>query len=420
MGKLRELARVDGFCALLVGQTLLWLGSTTATIALVFAVLQSEHGMLGAGSMLAARSVPTVLFGLFGGVAADRLRKRTIVVAASWSSAAVQACIAVLVVGGIPGIWVLVGAVALLGTVTALASSSFYSLPAEILDAASLQPAQAVLRLSRNGTAILGPAVGGWLTVAVGPAWLIAGDAALAILAGLVLRRLRVSARGEQRPGTLADLRAGWSEFASRRWLVVAVPAFSVALLAWGGGFSVLGPAYALRFEEPARLWGLIAGVLAAGYVLGAVLAVRWQPRRPVVHSLLAQSVTCVLLIALWLDAPVPVLLGAAFVAGCALEQAGVVWAAAMQRHIPVEVLGRVSSYDYIGTFGLVPIGYALAGPLAAGVGTSTALLIASVVVAVPPLVAARTSAVRRVVEQPPPTEPGQPGRAAATAESVT
>jgi hypothetical protein len=89
---------------------------------------------------------------------------------------------------------------------------------------------------------------------------------------------------------------------------------------------------------------------------------------------------TLPVLVALAVPLPVVAVAACAFVAGLGLEVFGVLWDTTMQQEIPAEKLSRVYSYDALGSFVLVPVGLAVAGPVAAAVGTSEALLLAGAV----------------------------------------
>lgn len=390
--------RVPGFRVLLIGQTVMWLGSSATSIALVFAMLDTEQGAWGAGLVLAARTVPVVVVGLWGGVIADRTSKRTVVVRASVGSFLCQVCVVWVIGQPEPSLILLLSVTAMLGAVTAVAASSFYALPTDLVPSESLQAAQALLRISRNGTSILGPALGGMVIAGPGPTVVIAVDAGAALIAAVLFLRLPHTPPSRTGGGMVADLRSGWSALIARPWLPISIVAFGLALLGWSAGYSVLGPVHmADTVESAARTWGWVAAALSVGYVVGSLLALRWRPRRPVTHSLIAQACTGVLLVAMLCDWPVPVLIAAAVVAGAAMDQAGVVWSAAMQRHVPKDVLGKVSSYDYVATFGLVPVGYAFAAPLMSATDLRIALAICSALVIVPPFIAAWAPAVRTI-----------------------
>lgn len=386
------------FRTLLAGQVLQWVGASGTTIALVFAMLGTQYGGTGAGFVLAARALPVVALGLVGGVAADRLSRRDVVAITAGVSALCQVVVTVVIVSGVSSLAVVLVVVLALGVAEAIGASSIYTLPVELVAKVELQSAQAVLRTVRNGVSIIGPGVAGVVVSTWGAGWVTGFNAAAVATSVLLFLRLPRTARTvEDRGSVLRDLREGWSEFVTRRWLVASVGAFSVALLSWAGAYSVLGPLVVSGRPHGAAAWGLVASCLAFGYLAGALVALRFRPSRPVVWALALQSATAVFPAVIVMDASLVVFAAAAVVAGFCMEQAGVVWAACMQELVPEDVLGRVSSYDYVASFGLVPLGYALAARLAGVVGIGVAAGLLGIGIAVPALAVASSRVARRI-----------------------
>jgi hypothetical protein len=131
--------------------------------------------------------------------------------------------------------------------------------------------------------------------------------------------------------------------------------------------------------------------------LVGVVIAMRIRPRRPI---LLGVCLTFPLALApflLAIHAPVIVVAAGAFVGGAAIDIFGVLWDTTMQRSVPEEVLSRISSYDALGSLLLGPVGLIVAGPLITGLGTTSALMIASVSVVVPTALALLAPGVRHM-----------------------
>lgn len=374
------------------------LGSGVAPVALAFAVL----GLPGAsatdlGVVLAARSVAQVLLLLLGGVLADRWPRAAVLIASDVLSAAAQGAVAALFLTGTAA----VPAVAVLAAVNGAAGALF--LPAtrgivpEVVAGEHLQPANALLRLSANVTGIAGAALGGVLVVGVGPGWALAADAASFVASALLLLGVRVPAGVRAAAGSvLADLREGWQEFASRRWLWVVVLQFALV----NGCFAavnVLGPLTAQRSLGGAASWSVVLTCLSVGLVGGSLLALRLRPRFP-----LRTAVLCTLGFTppfLLLAVPAPVwLIGAAMlVTGVCIDVFEVLWDTTLQHHVPHGALARIGSYDAVGSFALGPVCLAVVGPLADTVGARTVLLAGGALSAAAGLAALADGAVRRL-----------------------
>jgi hypothetical protein len=172
----------------------------------------------------------------------------------------------------------------------------------------------------------------------------------------------------------LHELAVGWREFRSRTWLWVIVLQFSFMLMVVLGAFSVLGPVVADDELGGAKAWGVILTGWSAGLVAGGVIGLRFRPRRMLLAATLAILVLPLPLVALGFPLSVPAIAAVAFVAGLGNEIFGLLWHTTMQQEIPPDKLSRVYSYDALGSIGLVPLGYALAGPAAEAFGVRATL----------------------------------------------
>ncbi|WP_441248662.1 MFS transporter [Kitasatospora sp. McL0602] len=344
------------------------LGNAAAPIATAFAVLAIGGGTTEIGYVTAARLVPTVLFLLIGGALADRLPRHHVMVAANLFNALSQAVLAVLVLGGGVRLWEL-----LLLSAAGGAGQAFYQ-PASLgVIVQSVPPEHAgkafsVYRMALNGAQIGGAALGGALTAAFGPGWVLAIDAAgFAVAAGM-----RVFLRIEAAPaadggghGMLHELREGWREFASRRWLWAIVLQFAVVMACVEATETVYGPVAAQRHLGGARDWGLAMAAFGIGMVVTGLPMAAWRPRRILLAGNYGVFLFACPALALATTAPLPVLATAMFAAGAGVTLFGVNWMIALQQEIPTELFSRVSAYDSLGSIVLAPVGTALAGPAA-------------------------------------------------------
>jgi MFS family permease len=373
--------RARQFRLLFLGRTISFAGSAMAPVALAFAVLELTGSKTDLGLVLAARSIPQVVFLLVGGVWADRLSRHRVMVASNVLSGAAQAAIAVLLVTGAAEIWHLAALAAVNGFAAAFFFPASQGVVPQTVPAESLQSANSLLRLGLNATSITGAALGGVLVAATSPGAAIAFDAASYWLAALFLARMRLPA-GLRLAGSRfsGELREGWREFRSRTWLWTIVLQFAVVNAAWVGAESVLGPVVADEDLGGAAAWGAIVACQSAGLVVGGLAMLRLRPRRILLAATFGMLLTLPVLVALAVPLPVVAVAACAFVAGLGLEVFGVLWDTTMQQEIPAEKLSRVYSYDALGSFVLVPVGLAVAGPVAAAVGTSEALLLAGAV----------------------------------------
>jgi len=352
------------------------LGTHGALIAAAFAVLEAGGDGGDVGLVAAARTVPLVLFLLIGGAMADRLPRHRVMVAANTLNCVSQGLFALLVLAGAPQLWQMMLLTALCGTGQAFFSPAAEGMLMSSVSGEQASRAFALFRMSTQGAAIGGAALGGAMIAAMDPGWVLAVDAAAFAVAGALRAFLDVSHIPEREPGggLLADLRDGWKEFTGRPWLWAIVAQFSVVVAAVGAAEAVYGPLVARDELGGARPWGFALAAFGVGSLAGALLMMRWKPRR-----LLLAGTLCVFPLALP-SAGLAVPLSATwlcvvmFVSGTAIEVFGVSWMTAMHQEIPEEKLSRVSAYDWFGSVAMVPVATALAGPVESLVGRSQAL----------------------------------------------
>jgi MFS family permease len=386
-GALRE----RQFRLLFVGRTVSMLGTAMAPVALAFAILNTLHGSASdIGIVLACRQVPVVVLLLVGGVWGDRLPRNLVMVASNVISGASQGIAAALLLSGHATLSELAALAALNGASTAFFFPASAGVLPLLVTKPLLQRANAALRLGLNITTIAGAALGGLLVAATNPGVAIAIDAASYLLAAVALARMirlpsstRVAAES-----VLHGLRAGWRDFTSRGWLWAIVVQFGIVNAVESGAVNVLGPGVAkAHFGGPAA-WGLILTMQTLGLVASGLVLLRWRPRRILLAATFGAFGLALLPLVLARPLPLGGVMAGAFCAGVGMEVFGVLWQTAMQQEIPIEKLSRLSSYDALGSWALIPIGSALTAPIASALGTTRTFVgVVAVVVIVTSLV---------------------------------
>lgn len=399
--------RYPAFRWLVAARTVSIVGNAVAPIALAFAVLDLTGSPADLGLVVAARSVANVAVLLFGGIVADRLPSDVVLVSTSIGAAVTQATVAALVLTGTATVPLLVALSVLNGAVAAVSLPTTAAMVPETVPEPALRPANAVVRLGVNTGTVVGASAGAALVAAVGAGWGLAVDAAGFAVAALLYTRVRLpraaAPAAAERPSVLADLREGWVEFSGRRWVWTVVAQFTVLNAAFVGATTVLGPVVADETFGRAG-WGLVVAAQTVGLGLGALLALRWRPRRALGIGVALMAVTALPAIALGVAPALPTLVVAFALGGVALELFSIAWDHALQSNVPRGVLARVYSYDMVGSFVAVPFGEALVGPLADAVGSTTTLLGCAAAIVLATVVAASTRSVRRVTTDPAPS----------------
>lgn len=367
-------------CALFFGgYTLSLAGASMVPVALSFAVLKQNHGSGAVGAVLAAETVPLSLLLIVGGAVADRLPRRAVMLAADTLRLASQAVLAALFVFGKPPIPLIMVLAAALGAGQAFFNPALTGFVPQIASEARLQDANALFGLSKAAARVVGPGLAGVL-IAVAGAWspLAIGAATYAIsLVCLVFLHPRPAELAKPKP-MLEQLKEGWNGFRERRWLWLTVAQGGVAQVFTFAPFLVLGATMFSKHGGSAS-WGAILAADGVGGLAGALVAMRLRPRRPLLVGILASIGLGLTPLLLGLKLPLIFVLVGSFVSGIGVAGFTSLFDTVLQRNIPAELLSRVSAYNWLGAIALSPVGYALAGPVANVVGTSSVLIFGAV-----------------------------------------
>jgi MFS family permease len=402
--------RQRNFALLFAARAVSSFGDRLTPIALAFAVLGLEGASASSlGIVLAAGSVPTVVFLLVGGVWGDRLPRRRVLVVSDLARAAIQAALAYLLLSGHADVWSIAVLNLGYGTAAAFFLPASQGLVPQTTERELLQEANALLGLSVNVVGIAAPAAAGVVVAGAGPGWAIALDATTFVGSAVLLGSMRLAALPPLRTRSfLADFRDGWRAFTERTWVWLGVMQFALFHLLALAPFWVLGPLVAERSLGGVGSWATILVGTAAGSLAGGMLALRWRPRRTLAAGWSLMALFGIQLALLAAAAPLVAIVVAAAVASASLTVANAFWFTALQRHVPPEALARVSSYDWFGSLLFLPLGYAAVGPVAGAIGADRVLVAAAAYAVVSALVVAALPAVRQVGADAGPEAPAQ------------
>lgn len=358
------------------------IGTSMGMIALAFAVLDIEDRATAVGQVMAAHTIPLVVFMLWGGVIADRLPRTLVIQASNLLAAASFGLLAYLFISGQAELWMVIVLAAVNGFADALGFPAMASMVPQLVPRDQLQSANALLSMSRGAISILGPSVGALLVVTVGPGWALAANALAWVLSAAFLFPVAIPAKppkdAEAKTSTLQDLREGWTFFRRTTWLWVIVLAFGFLNAIHVGAIFTLGPALAEdTFGEQG--WGFVLSAESAGLLLMTVILLRVRIRRPLLTGMIAISIEGILMLTLGLEPNVLYLVPMAFLAGAGIELFSIGWSLAMQENIEDSMLSRAYSYDALGSFVAMPIGQLAYGPLGEAFGYRNVLLVSGV-----------------------------------------
>ena len=332
-----------------------------------------------------AMTVPTIAFLLLGGVVSDRADRRRVMLAADIMRGIAVALMAVRSLTGVLALWHVVALVALYGAGAAFFGPAFDAIVPDVLPASELPQANSLDQFVRPvALRLAGPALGGLLIDAVGVGTAFAFDAASFAISAIAL--LTMSTRAPRRaaaPASVgADIRTGMRYVRRHVWLWATFATAAIAYLLFMGPAEVLLP-YLVKNEMggSAADLGLVFAAGGIGSVgCAAVIGQRGLPRRDITFMYLAWTLATIAVAGYGLASAVWQLMLASLCFN-ALETAGtIVWATAKQRHVPAALLGRVSSLDWLISIGLLPVSFALTGPVSGAIGAQTTLVAAGVI----------------------------------------
>ena len=403
--------RSRDFRLLWLGQAVSVLGDGLVLVAIGLYVTRLTGDPADVGLVLAAYSLPLVSLLLIGGVIADRVPRRRVMIAADAVRGVVHGVLALLIATGAVRIWHMVVVGVVFGTAEAFFQPAYTGLVPQTVPEDEIQAAQALGGVSRELTAFVSPALATLLVLTVGGAAAFALDAATFVVSALTLSRVRARPRGEvsEGVGLWRELLQGWSAVRERTWVWATVAAFAVAVLVAYAPFFVLGAAVARRVYGSDAVFGLTNAMWGVGTVLGALAGAWWRPRRPLFTGVLLATMFPAE-VALFGAGPPPLLLySGTVVSGLAIGLFGVWWETALAQRIPAHLLSRVSAWDLMGSLALMPVGYLLAGPVASMLGDVRVLIGGGIVGAIAILLAVLPASTRTLTRLDVPQEALEP-----------
>jgi MFS family permease len=364
------------------GQGLSWLGNAFQPVALAVAIVAHGGSAGDLGTVMAVAVVGRLVCTLFGGVWADRVAPQRVMVWSDVVRAVAVSGVAVMFATGHRNLLLLSTLVAIMSGAGAFFFPAMSSLKPMLVEPQQRQRANAALSLLQTGTAVVGPAAAGLLVAFAGAPLGFGINAVTFLVSALTVALIRVDAPRAERTGMLHELGAGWAEIRRHTWLFVGVIAAGVYHVA-NGVILVLVQVVAVRDLGGATAVGFISAAEGIGGVVGGLVAIRFRPRR-----LLLAGFSALVLMPVWAAAYVwpgalTGVMAGAVVGFAGLTFFGVCWETALQEHVPHHLLARVSSWDILTSFVGMPLGNALAGPLADHIGLHPVLLGCAVVLLV-------------------------------------
>jgi MFS family permease len=382
VGILRPL-RIRDFRLLWTGLAVSLLGDGIYLVAIAWQVYRISNDPKALALVGLAWTLPTIVLMLVTGVFTDRLPRRRLMLTADVVRMFAIGTMGYLTLAGAVRLWQLVVLAAVYGAGEALFGPANTAIVPELVPRDLLIQANSLGQFVRPfATTLLGPALGGLLVGTVGAGWAFVFDAGTFGFSALMILMMQVR-RSPRDPNATSsawqDLREGFRFVRGRRWLWVSMCVATLSLMCFWGPFEVLVP-YVVKndLHSSAVGLGLVFAAGGAGAVAAAAAAgQRGLARRPLTLMYAAWAVGTFALVgfglarALW-----PMFLVSAF-CQASFTLLMIYWYTVLQRLVPERMLGRVSSLDWLISAAGIPLSFAVVGPVAAGLGARTTLILA-------------------------------------------
>jgi MFS family permease len=335
------LLRRRDFRTLYVAVSTSELGDALNYIALMWLALE-EGGALGVVAVRLADSVPAFLFGLHGGVAADRWSRRRLMIGADLARAATLVPVAIAGLGGSLPLWALVVAAFLLEAATSYFAPAYGATIPAVVGRENVQQANALVHATAQALSVGGWALAALLLLVLPISTFFAVDAATFLVSAALIWRLRAG-RGRAAHGEVPRLREGIAALRPRRTLSLAVVVFAIAMTITTGSW-IAGVPTLVRDSLDQGAGGF--SIVMAGFALGAIAAAATLARVPVRSkgraSMLAWAIFLPAYGLIALAGSLELVVAAAIGTGAGETLSYVMLNSAAQEEVPDHVLGRV------------------------------------------------------------------------------
>ncbi|MET9229214.1 MFS transporter [Lentzea sp. NPDC003310] len=357
----------------------LWTGTTASGFAmwalpfvLGLAVLERSITAVELGVVLAARTAGFLVAVPVAGVLADRHARRRVVF---WSCLVGAVMTPVIALGMGKSLLLMAVAAAVVGAGQGGCRPAFQALVAEVVPESGRQQANALTTLSLRVTTLVAPSVTALAALVTNAGTLLVVTAALWLIAALVPPRGNPApARAGERAGFAAEFAEGLHEARRHPWLVAGLGALTTMVALGYSATAVLLPVVSRDRYDTEAVLAAATTAYTAGALVGAALMARWRPRTPGWVALAGMAVYSLVPLALLLPVHPVVLIAVYVLGGAGMELFNVPWFTAVQREVEPGKLARVSSLDFLLSFGLAPVGLAFIAPAVEQFGSGVVL----------------------------------------------
>ncbi|CAN2209968.1 ProP Permeases of the major facilitator superfamily [Candidatus Nanopelagicaceae bacterium] len=352
--------------ALLLSGILTVIAMSAFPIALAVTVLDAGGSATTLGLILAVRVLSGVVLAPVGGVWADRLPRRTILIAAD-GFRAIMGSVVVFIDPKNISMWILGGIVVLMGVSDAFGGPAAGAIMPSILPDHLLPAGNVVRGIALKGSTIAGPGVAGIIVVSLGTHATYVATSIFFLVGAALLIRINEGpkvASDTHRTTFTEEIREGLQVVWYYKWIAAMILMASVQLMMVIGVENVLLPVITKRDFGTASVFATSAALFSAGGAISAVICIKSKVKNPGLVSVVVWGLFVLAPLVLAFPNSKSLIFIAYFIAGFSVGPWEAFWATQVQREVPAEYQGRVFAIDYMGSLGLMPLGMALAGPL--------------------------------------------------------
>jgi len=341
------------------------IGASAFPIALAVTVLDAGGTTTTLGLILASRVLSSVILAPIGGVWADRLPRKLVMIGADLYRAALMIGLVFISTPQVPP-WALASLVFAMGAGEAFGFPASGAILPSILPSDKL-PAGNVLRsLGVRIAQVVGPGIGGFSVAVIGGRMTFAVTAAFFIIGTVLLFRIDEKPRtvADVQPTFLTDLREGLRTVWDTPWVAACIAMSTLQLMVVLASENVLLPVITRREFHTNTVFAVAAAMFSIGGSISALIAMRYKAKHPGLIAVVIWGFFAFApLVLAFPESKTFVIIGY-LIAGISIGPWEAYWSSAIQREIPQELQGRVFSVDYMGSVGLMPLGMALVGPV--------------------------------------------------------
>ena len=349
-------------------------------MALAIVIIDAGGDATTLGLILAARVLSGTALTLVGGVWADRIKRKYVMIGADVGRALLLILLVFVSAPDIPRIW-MAFIVFLVGIGDAFGAPASAAIMNVIVPEHVLQQANVIRGITSRLGQIIGPAIGGVVVALVGARLTFALTATTFLFGAVLLYGIKEErvARIEDREPFIHEFKEGLQVVKEMPWVGAMILMATFQLMVVYSAETILLPIITKREFETNSVLAASMATFAVGATVSSLWALKLKPKYPGLVSLTVWSAFALMPLALAFPFSPTFIVIVYLIAGISVGPWDAYWPIALQREVPKEKLGRVFALDHAGSAGMIPLGLALVGPVTSWVGERNFLIFAAV-----------------------------------------